>query len=486
MKKSIAILLALTMLLALCACGGTSSNTPEPTPEPTQDWIKDYYLDEFKTPTEIFYLGTGFRVTGSYSSGTVNEGKLEAELRLDEGSIRIYLYENGSEPVKNAERAEVLCPVLIRTPDGSTIRKTGLLAGGADCVLIPEEQRWNVLSASGGPSKEAIAPALCGEGEVSFYISREDQPATSYLFTVNCGNFAELYDAEIALPIRAEAYADAEALLAAEDYDGALAAFTALGDYRDSAERARQIGAERDALREKSPASETATPLPVPHLSDVDVASIPLRDWPDIDITLPQYTMVSSSNLLPSSYEPELAVIEGSDMMFDAAALPHLEALIRDLQDHGFGVYVGGAYRSYSYQKQRFDGKCYNIALEMGIEGKEIWLLPEYQKAVEEAKKYTMEPGASEHQLGLAVDLYDKQYVAQNYDHMNQRFYEYLDSICADYGFIKRYPTRKLLLTGWDEPWHYRYVGVEAATFIMNNKLCYEEFYAHYVPDFDY
>ena len=56
----------------------------------------------------------------------------------------------------------------------------------------------------------------------------------------------------------------------------------------------------------------------------------------------------------------------------------------------------------------------------------------------------------------------------------------------AQYGFIKRYPTRKLLLTGWDEPWHYRYVGVEAATFIMQNNLCYEEFYSHYVPDFEY
>ena len=31
-----------------------------------------------------------------------------------------------------------------------------------------------------------------------------------------------------------------------------------------------------------------------------------------------------------------------------------------------------------------------------------------------------------------------------------------------------------------------RYVGEEAATFIMKNKLCYEEFYAHYVPDFEY
>ena len=45
---------------------------------------------------------------------------------------------------------------------------------------------------------------------------------------------------------------------------------------------------------------------------------------------------------------------------------------------------------------------------------------------------------------------------------------------------------RKLLLTGWDEPWHYRYVGVEAATFIMEQGICYEEFYKHYVPDFQY
>ena len=204
------------------------------------------------------------------------------------------------------------------------------------------------------------------------------------------------------------------------------------------------------------------------------------------DITLPQYAMVNSNKLLASSYVPDVSQISGSYMMFDTAALPYLEAMLQDLRDHGYGVYVGGAYRSYSYQKERFDGKCYSIALEMGIEGKEIWLLPEYQLAVQEAKKYTMEPGASEHQLGLAVDLYDKQYVATNYDHMNQRFYEYLDSICANYGFIKRYPTRKLLLTGWDEPWHYRYVGVEAATFIMNNNICYEEFYAHYVPDFEY
>ena len=110
----------------------------------------------------------------------------------------------------------------------------------------------------------------------------------------------------------------------------------------------------------------------------------------------------------------------------------------------------------------------------------------EYQDAVEKARKITMFPGTSEHQLGLAVDLFDKPYSRLVYSEMNQDFYAWLDAHCAEYGFIKRYPTKKLLLTGWDEPWHYRHVGVEAATFIMENDLCYEEFYAHYVPNFKY
>ena len=40
--------------------------------------------------------------------------------------------------------------------------------------------------------------------------------------------------------------------------------------------------------------------------------------------------------------------------------------------------------------------------------------------------------------------------------------------------------------TGWDEPWHYRYVGVEAAKYVMEKGICYEEFYKHYMPDFKY
>ena len=210
--------------------------------------------------------------------------------------------------------------------------------------------------------------------------------------------------------------------------------------------------------------------------------------WPAIDINLSQYAIVNDDNLLSPRFEPDCDYIDGSQyMLFSSYALPELNAMIQDMKDHGFNVYVGGAYRSYSYQEKLFNGKATQIALGMGIpDDGEMYLNPLYSEAVDKAKTITAFPGGSEHQLGLAVDLMDRSYTKLIYENMNQDFFQYLDSICAKYGFIKRYPTRKLLLTGWDEPWHYRYVGVEAATFIMENGLCYEEFYQHYVPDFKY
>ena len=173
-------------------------------------------------------------------------------------------------------------------------------------------------------------------------------------------------------------------------------------------------------------------------------------------------------------------------MMFDAEYLPYLDAFIEAINEAGFDVYVAGAYRSYSYQNRLFNSKASQIAYEKAG-GKQVdYTDPLYQEAVEEAKLITAFPGSSEHQLGLAVDLLDKNYSRMVYSEMNQEFFAWLDAHCAEYGFIKRYPTRKLLLTGWDEPWHYRYVGKEVATFIMEQGICYEEFYAHYFPDFQY
>lgn len=210
--------------------------------------------------------------------------------------------------------------------------------------------------------------------------------------------------------------------------------------------------------------------------------------WPKIDIDLHQYTMVNDDNLLSAVYEPDVEMIDraytnGARMMFDASVLPELERMLADCTAAGHTVVVNAGYRAYSYQNTLFNGKASQIAMGIGVDD---YNDPRYQIAVEEARTIVMFPGSSEHQLGLAVDLADKAYSKIYYDNIDHGLMEWLDEHCWEYGFIKRYPTRKLLLTGWDEPWHYRYVGVDAAKFIMEQGICYEEFYAHYRDDFIY
>ena len=82
-------------------------------------------------------------------------------------------------------------------------------------------------------------------------------------------------------------------------------------------------------------------------------------------------------------------------------------------------------------------------------------------------------------------DIWDKERPRlSSYSVLNEEFRTWLETHACEYGFIQRYPTNKLLRTGWDEPWHYRYVGIEVANFIKNSGMCYEEFFKHYNPEF--
>ena len=195
--------------------------------------------------------------------------------------------------------------------------------------------------------------------------------------------------------------------------------------------------------------------------------------------------MVRENSLLSSAYKPDISKISRTRyMMYSTEYMDELDAFLDAIEDAGFEYFIGAAFREYSFQTHLFNSKASQIAYEMGLSAD--YLDPKYQEAVEKAKTIVMYPGSSEHQLGVAIDIFDENRSRLVYSEMNQELYAWLDEHCAEYGFIKRYPTRKLLLTGWDEPWHYRYVGKEVATFIMENGLCYEEFYGHYFPDFEY
>ena len=88
---------------------------------------------------------------------------------------------------------------------------------------------------------------------------------------------------------------------------------------------------------------------------------------------------------------------------------------------------------------------------------------------------YAQEPGASEHQTGLAFDVTVE--TAQGFESTPQ--YAWLMENAHKYGFVQRYPANKVDKTGIAyEPWHYRYVGVEAAKKMKKTGMCLEEFLA--------
>ena len=186
-------------------------------------------------------------------------------------------------------------------------------------------------------------------------------------------------------------------------------------------------------------------------------------------------SIVDSETAAPEDQKQTLSFID-DEHMIDARCAGELEGLLAACRGAGFEPVITAAYRSASEQRELFNTLA-DSYMEEGADA---------ESARELAQKKIPLPGHSEHQLGLAVDLMDKNYSRLVYENMDQEMFAWLDAHCAEYGFIKRYPTRKLLLTGWDEPWHYRYVGVEAATFIMEHGICYEEFYAHYHPGFKY
>lgn len=117
-------------------------------------------------------------------------------------------------------------------------------------------------------------------------------------------------------------------------------------------------------------------------------------------------------------------------------------------------------YRSYYTQRNLYN----NYVNRDGISG---------------ADRYSARAGHSEHQTGLATDIN----TASSKAHFERtKEFAWLSRNAHLYGFILRYPEGKEYLTGYKyEPWHYRYVGVEAATYIHENNITYEEYYAYYV-----
>ena len=160
----------------------------------------------------------------------------------------------------------------------------------------------------------------------------------------------------------------------------------------------------------------------------------------------------------------------GREHFVDARVYDDLVAMLEAAEEDGVDPLVLSSYRPYAYQEDLFARRVARAEEEEGLEG---------DAAVEAAAFWVAPPGASEHQTGLAVDIVDAGYTELDEGQETTATQQWLMEHCAEYGFILRYPTDKSAVTGIGyEPWHYRYVGREAAPAITESGLCFEEWIA--------
>ncbi len=157
-----------------------------------------------------------------------------------------------------------------------------------------------------------------------------------------------------------------------------------------------------------------------------------------------------------------------SGQKVDARMYADLVAMLEAGKAYNIGVQ--SSYRPYSHQKRLYWNKVEEY------KGKYSDPVQVQSKAGEVVKR----PGFSEHNTGLAVDLYGSGDTSLSSSFANTAAYRWLMDNCADYGFILRFPKGKENVTGVIyEAWHFRYVGDPAiAHAIMDNGLCLEEYLA--------
>lgn len=177
--------------------------------------------------------------------------------------------------------------------------------------------------------------------------------------------------------------------------------------------------------------------------------------------------LINKQHSIPEDYSFTLGTIAGQ-MQCDERILDDLRAMLQAAKNEGVKLNVCSPYRSPERQVMLFERKI-NRYMARGMS---------YMEAYQLASQAVTVPGNSEHEIGLALDI-----VCDTYKTLDAGFGEtdagkWLAGNCQRFGFILRYPEGKEYVTGIEyEPWHFRYVGEEAATVIMEQQITLEEFW---------
>lgn len=176
--------------------------------------------------------------------------------------------------------------------------------------------------------------------------------------------------------------------------------------------------------------------------------------------------LLNGTHVLPEGYEPTLAeAVKGSGKYLDYRVAPYYQAMYDKALEDGIELTPVSGYRSYDLQVELFEDQ---IQLEIDNNGLDKTM------ATVAAATEVMIPGGSEHNAGLAMDICS---LSESFEDTDEA--AWLRENAADFGFILRYPKdakSRAITKVIYEPWHYRFVGVEAAKDITAKGVTLEEY----------
>lgn len=181
--------------------------------------------------------------------------------------------------------------------------------------------------------------------------------------------------------------------------------------------------------------------------------------------------LINKQHSIPDDYSFTLGSISGGKLC-DERILEDLWDMLQDAKKDGINLQVCSPYRTPEHQVELFEKKMTRY-MNRGMS---------YMEAYQLSSQIVTVPGNSEHEVGLALDI-----VRDIDSDLLQSFADteagkWLAENSCNYGFILRYPKGKEYVTGIEfEPWHFRYVGVDAATLITEEGITLEEFWEEYL-----
>lgn len=176
--------------------------------------------------------------------------------------------------------------------------------------------------------------------------------------------------------------------------------------------------------------------------------------------------LVNKHYSLPEKYAPDDVVTMSNQYAYPNNSIRKdvyeaFKEMSKEAKEEGITLIVNSSYRTYEEQKELYDDYS-------------------DKKGIEYADKYAARPDFSEHQTGLALDIFSPGYGMKNFE--ESKAFAWLSENSWKYGFILRYPKDKDSITGYAyEAWHYRYLGKDLAKKVYESGLTFEEYYSYYL-----